>query len=399
MLQSLTYKTINFLVAAFLLFGLVSCGNNKGEEPDQPTPRTVLVYMAANCNLGRDGYDNLDLDEMLLGVRNGALGRGRLLVYHAAYRETPILKEVTTEGIINLKEYTDEASSLDIERMREVITDVKSNAPAESYGIVFWSHGTAWRESSGSRSSFGIEGSRSITDSEEHPICYSYGSDNGVEMKITSLAKALEGQWFDFVYFDVCHLATIETAYELRHIAPILVGSTTELDLLGMPYHLNLSCMFAATPDMTGAAANTLQYYVEHPRYGCSMSVINLNSIDRLARATKALYESGAKLPDDYRGIPYYRVTVPCIVYDFGDYIRNLRSDDNTVSESLMREWEQAYSETVVYKNSTTECYGFNMTEFTGLGSYIMQNPADSLTNGYYNQSWFKDVARYSIKD
>jgi len=390
MLELLTSKILVKATLIALLLSVFSCDNIKRDDPDPASPRTVLVYMAANCNLGREGYDALDLDEMLRGVRNGDAGYGRLLVYHAAYRSDPVLKEVTKDGIIELKKYDSGLSSLDIERMRGVIADVKSIAPAKSYGIVFWSHGTTWRESSSSRSASGIEGSRSFTDNG--PIAYSYGVDGTREMKLTSLAKALEGNRFDFIYFDVCHMATVEAAYEFRHAAEVLVGSTTELDLLGMPYHLNLKYMFADTPDMVGAAQSTLNYYTENPRSGCSMSVINLDALDRLAEATKRIYQSGVDLPYSFTGVPYYRVSSPCLVYDYGHYIRALRPE-----QELLDEWEAAYKETVVWKGATDRSYGFDMSQFTGLGSFIMFSQPDSLTDGYNNQSWFKDVARYAV--
>ncbi len=83
-----------FVAATFL------AGCDK-EEPDPIPPipttasRTVLVYMAADNNLGSGGYDTDDIAEMRAGVDAGGLGQnGRLLVYHSPYRRDPALVEI-----------------------------------------------------------------------------------------------------------------------------------------------------------------------------------------------------------------------------------------------------------------------------------------------------------------
>lgn len=372
-------KIVLFLA---LVIGVCSC-KHSSDEPTTPTTadRTVLVYMAANCDLGYEGFDAMDLDEMREGAKTANLNgkHGRLLVYHAPYHKSPQLKEVTSSGITVLKTYESSESSLDISRMREVIDDVKSLAPNDSYGLVLWSHGTSFREDSNSRSI----------------SLRSFGSDNGKNMKITSLAKALEGHFFDFIYTDVCHMATIEAAYELRHSTSYFLGSVTELDKLGMPYDRNVPEFFRfPEADVKAAAYNTVQYYIDHPRLGCSMSVIATEPLDRLASATKAIVTSGVTLPEGYEPIPYYRVYVPCLVYDFGDYIHALSPD-----QALLEAWDEAYGQAVVYHRSTDVSFSFDMSRFTGIGAFIPRSERDIYTDGYNNQSWYRDVMSYMSFD
>ena len=375
MSQHFTLYFSKTLLILALIIGTCSC-KESSDGPSTPVSadRTVLVYMAANCDLGRDGYDSMDLDEMRDGAKTANLdgNHGRLLVYHAPFRKDPQLKEVTSSGITVLKTYDTSESSIDISRMREVIDDVKSLAPNDSYGLVLWSHGTSFREESGSRST---------------PL-RSFGYDNGSYMKITSLARALDGHYFDFIYADVCHFATVEVAYELRHSTSYLVGSVTELDKLGMPYDRNVPEFFRSPEaDLKAAAYNTVQYYIDHPRLGCSMSVIATEPLDRLASATKAIVSSGVRLPADYRPIAYYQVSVPCLVYDFGHYIHGLSPEAN-----LLDTWDQAYAQSVVYHRSTDVSFSFDMSRFTGMGAFILRSESDATTNGYNNQSWYRDV-------
>ena len=40
-------------------------------------------------------------------------------------------------------------------------------------------------------------------------------------------------------------MGTVEIAYELRALTPVIVGSPTEVEGEGMPYHLNIPAFFA----------------------------------------------------------------------------------------------------------------------------------------------------------
>ena len=134
------HKLIAKLLSFILFFGLTSC--DKDEEPDVIIPevhRTILVYMVSNNDLGEKGFDNNDIAEMRLAAQAGGLNGGRLIIYHAPCdNQTPVLKGITAEGIVELKKYDQENLSVSASRMKQVI------APAKSYGIILWSHSSGW---------------------------------------------------------------------------------------------------------------------------------------------------------------------------------------------------------------------------------------------------------------
>ena len=236
-----------------IAFCFASCGN-KDDEP-APTPpataeRTLLVYMVANNDLGQRGYDDADITEMRAAARSGGLGKGRLLLMHQSSKGRSVLKEINTKGNIDtLLIYDDAEPTVSIARMTRVFDDMKRLAPAETYGLVLWSHGSGWLEDgwadpdAGKKRAFGLDGTRS--------------------MNITSLAQALQGRGFDYVYFDCCHMASVEVAYELRNATDYIVGSVTELPNYGMPYDANIPLLLKREPDLKGAAANTFNLYDE----------------------------------------------------------------------------------------------------------------------------------------
>lgn len=361
-------------------------GCHRTHEPDvppEPSPvnRTVLVYMAANNNLGSSGYDDMDMQEMQTAVNAGDLNGGRLIVYHADYRKQPRLLEMVKDSTpLELKIYDAGISSLDPMRMTEVFADMRAQAPADSYGLVLWSHGTGWTEPS--RSGVGEPVSK--------PGLYAFGNDGGKEQSIPTLREALEDQGFEWIYFDACHMACAEVAYELRDVTQTIVGSGTELQAYGMRYDRNMKHFFTDKPDMIGAARETFTYYsTEAPRQACTISVIETAKMDALAKATRAIMETGALPVEGYEPIPF--MTWNPTLFDMGHYIRSLN-----VSASLIAEWNKAYSAAIPYYAST-ETYGsLYVADYTGMGCQILYGPGYEETAGYNHLQWWEDVVRFN---
>lgn len=346
------------------------------DNPDDEVSRTVLVYMVANNDLGQNGFATDDLREMMSAVNAGALGKnGRLLVYRNSHDGEPDrLVELLPDSVEQLLvTYSgDGLLSIDVERMRRVISDSRSIAPAESYGIVFWSHGTGWIEETSSR---GPQ--------------RSFGLDNRKRMKITSLAEALRPTPFDWIYFDCCHMGVAEVLYELRDAARTIVASTPELPVEGMPYDVNIFEFFKSDADMVKAASNTYDYYMTDPRAttrSLGIAVYDMDKFEALASATADIMSSGLSLPDDYVRVRYGRGSLASTIFDMRDYIMALGPES-----SLLARWQRAYDDAVVYHASTPVCYGLDMSKFTGMGCYIVEG-RDDIVRGYENYQWYRDV-------
>lgn len=375
------------------MVAITSCGNSDSDnEPTPPEPsqsddvsRTVLVYMAANNNLSANALN--DIAEMKRGLTQGArLNGGRLLVYLTYPGKAPRLFEIDSDGTEHdIVTYATDISSLTIERMRLVVDDMRRAAPADEYGLILWSHGTGWLNDTGV-----------ITEPETEasgisPL--SFGADGypWKKMSIRSLARAIADVHWEFIYFDCCHMATVEVAYELRHLTGSIAGSVTELEIDGMPYHHNLECFFATTPDIRQAVMNTYLYYanqVTGPNEGCSMTLIDTSHLDRLAEATKAIYLSGAQPDGDYTPVPCFRKLVMSTgIFDMHHYMNSLQADPQ-----LLQNWNEIFNMTVVAHHSTSEVYGLDTSGFHGLGSHILNMPEDAGLYGYDDTSWWHDV-------
>lgn len=388
---------LSLIFTASVAAALSSCDDNN--EPDAPPAtdptvgRTVLVYMAANNNLGSNYYDELDLNEMLEGAKAGDIGAdGRLLVYHSDYHKVPELLEVTATGLDTLKLYDYDGLSVSSERMLEVFDDLTELAPARQYGIVLWSHATGWLQDG-------------IADEMDAPLSpQSFGSDSGKTMNVTTLARTLEaGPDWSFVYFDCCYMGSVETMYELRNAAPTIVASVTELPSRGMPYELNLKHFFAeGEPDLIAAAKETFNSYDQLAGQDrtCTMSVISTAGMDALARSVKDIFsKANGTLPAGYVPQKFTNTTTwSCNYFDLRDYLRTLCLDGEDErfdgASAAFAGFEDALDQAVLYEAATPRLWNqVPLTEHCGLSTFIMRTPDDAAHKAYTTLSWWTDVA------
>ena len=375
-------KSIFITISIFLSALFFSCSDSHDEpEPvDVPTVRTVLVYMVANNSLGRYNFDGADLAEMQKAALDGQLGNCRWLVYHHPSGGTPVLKELSADGsFITLKEYSTDILSVSIDRMKQVIRDTRTLAPARDYGIVLWSHATGWLQN-------GV--------AEHDSRLRSFGEDGGKYMNITSLAEALKEQYMSFIYADCCYMANVEVAYQLRDCADYFVASAAELPAAGMDYSVNMGCLTSPTPDLIGAARNTYFHYfddsVKNPnRSWCTMSVIDLKQMDALALATAELYKNGT-FPHALNP-QFFTASSNYYYCDFAQFAANILPGSD-----LSAEWESVFDKTVLYEVSTLYIIGgVAVNTHCGLTTFIQNSSKDNTLRNYSQLDWYEDVARF----
>lgn len=369
------------IIAAIVVF--TGCSSS-GDEPEQPSPRAVLVYMVANNSLGSAHYDTADLNEMIIAARHGDFGDSRLFVYHHARNADPVLKEINNDGSERvLITYDTSASSVSSDRMSCVINDFRRASPASHYGLILWSHGSGWIEN-------GIETPEKTYFPASGTVSpLSFGDDGGRYMNVTTLARTLRGKGFDYIYFDCCYMAGVEVAYELRDCTRRIVASATELPARGMPYDETLRHLLKADADLVAAARTTFDSYntLSGQSRTCTISVIDTGVLDELAEATRAIYTANNITSDGFNPQPF--MTSSCYIFDFGQYADDLASS----YPELKAAFDSALDKTVLYRAATPAVWGvLPLAHHSGLSTYL---PDFSDTNrfSYDNLQWAADVA------
>ena len=371
-------KFINFVImirylrilfsafAALILFSGCHKDEQKKDEPQAEVRRTILVYMAAQNNLSY--YSTLDVGEMM----NAQIpGDCRLVVFRTTYGEDPQLIEIADGRLKPLKTYAQGTLAADKETLIEVLADVESLAPSKSPGLIFWSHSTGWK------------GAQRVA-----PTSRTFGSEQGREIELPDLAAALKtsARRPAFIMFDSCYMGCVEVAYELRDCADYLIASVCEVPSEGMPYDRTLPLLF--NDQLAEAIDINVDYYVEYnlndPRepYPSTMSLIRLNRMEALAKASAPLYADSKEAEEE---IQHFSVNSPFkdLFVDFSHFIEQ-------TSEGSLNGFKVALRNAVIHERHTDSIWGeLEITRCCGLS--VNPDPQSTAYN-YRQTAWYKDV-------
>ena len=407
MKKNLIYSLLIIITPLFFL----SCNRNDNKECKDPfvesKNRTVLIYMAASNSLDIYNFTSADLEEMEEGIESVSDLEGcNILVYlqrgSSSARQTPkllrLIKDPKTNKAewVTIKEYEHQIST-DPEVMGTVFRDMRKYYPANSYGLVLWSHADGWLEGEPKMQT------RWFGEDKYEGVSY--------KMDILDLRKALSKvPKFDFILFDACLMQTIEVAYELKDHTHYMMGSPAEIPGPGAPYQEVIPVFFERTPisDLVKDIANSYYgYYKEtytgsssgnYPwKGGVSMTVLDLTQVDRFAESMKAILKSNnSEYVDlEYSGVFYY---------DPGRgmkyYYTDIKSSLEGSNIPLSGAWKSSYSDFVTYFETTPTNYSgvkgadFSMKGANGVSMYIPRKGGDFFEeNEYYNKlSWTKFI-------
>lgn len=381
------YHGLTLLVLAVCAVMLQACSDDPDPVPPQQTcPTTVLVYMAARNSLGSNGYDAKDMQEMSAAVSRGDLQGGRLLVYRASADGTTMLSELTPDGMKVVADYGKSALlSVHGERMADVIAKAKAYAPSQRFGLVLWSHASGWLQN-------GIDDP--AYPAEQPGKRRSWGDEGGRYMNVTTLARVLETAKPDWMWFDCCLMANVETLYELRRATPTIVASSIELPPNGMPYDLTLRHLFRPSgSDLESAARATYGYYRDGAgddgRRDCALTVVNTDALEALATVTGDVYAAAPKLvPDGYN--PRYLTLSNRYYADMEHYVKALCATAPG-GEALQQAWQTAFDNVVKYSESTPNLkkkLGIADDTSCAISTYIYQNAQEAGRKNYGELEW-----------
>ncbi|KAA6319999.1 hypothetical protein EZS27_030172, partial [termite gut metagenome] len=179
-------KMISYFLVSCVSVVFYACEDTP-DFPDTANGRTVLVYMAADNSLS--SFAGEDFNEMIEGFAEIGNDAGNLIVYWDDKTQPRLIRiQKNKEGqVISqvIHTYGDQ-NSVDVNVMQEILSRTFNNFPANSYGLVLWSHGDGWGPPDWKVTS------------------RSFGQDGSDKMNISDLRNVLEDYHFDFILFDAC---------------------------------------------------------------------------------------------------------------------------------------------------------------------------------------------------
>lgn len=356
----------------FLLFVVAMACDPISEEPPQfeEKQKTILIYMVANNNLSSQAQNNLE------SMKKGYVpAEDNLLVYMHLPASNPLLLRLYRDADGSVAQDTvyrfPPQNSAETKSLANVLKVSRTMYPAQEYGLVLWSHGTGWLP--------------------QGYYSKSFGADDGKEMDVIELAKALPYK-LEFVIFDACLMGGIEVAYELKDSVNYVLSSPAEILSQGFPYDRIMKHIFKTPVEIEGVAREYFDFYNgQSGSYrSATVSLVKSSALGELATEAAKIFKeySGNITTVDTLAIQRYYRGGKHWFYDLGGFVEAVsKGDDNAFKKAL--------DNAVVYKDATPYFIEIpiDRNKYSGLSTYIPSPAADpELLKYYANFKWSKDT-------
>lgn len=231
----------------------------------------------------------------------------------------------------SLQDFNEESNMGAPETLVSFVTWAREKFPAKRYMLIIWSHGDGWRRQTAEEPFFtdpnltakarqlavaqaeDLLNRGQLTDSKLKELNLALTSvepqfrtisedetNYSDKLYVREIQDALEGVYgakrgLDVIGFDACLMQMIETAYAMRNVARVMIGSEELEPSEGWSYDRWL-WELVAKPNMDGTAISSVMvktyedtYCIDNP--ATTLSAINLanDNIDKLARAVSFL--------------------------------------------------------------------------------------------------------------
>lgn len=371
---------IRFLFCALAMaLTLFSCKKAEVEEiVVVKRPKTVLLYMVANNNLSNEAENSISR------LQNGYVPaeEGNLLVYKHCAGMDPVLLHIKKgeEGTVvadTAYRFPPRVSATK-SALTQALNVTQALFPADSYGLILWSHGTGWIPPLASFSSAAQE---QISGSGPERT---FGLDGKVELEIRDLAQAIPYK-LSFMLMDACFMGGIETAYEVKDSVDYYIGSPAEILTESFPYHKIMQHIFKSTPDYAAVCREYYDYYnaKSGAERSATVALMDCSKLAEVAEVAKRVFDQyGERIASLDLSLlqPYFRGSSSKYFYDLKDLV------DAIADASLSAEFAAALERAVPYKATTPYFIELPIRSFCGVSTYVPGNPADTKLADYYKQ-------------
>lgn len=243
------------LPSLILMFVSFSCGSDDSTEKVQ-VEKTCVVYVVADNNLSRFAYNLFHEIEQIQNSKNT-----NVIVLFDSKDGTKLYR--LNDKILNLVKDYGVQDATSTEFIRRSLQNIKQEFPAKEYGIVFWSHATAWLPGTADQST------------------RSFGQDKGRECDIIQMANALPF-YFDYIIFDACYMASLEVFYEFQHHARYMLASPVIVPNEGIVDKESLELLMLPNTSIQTRLSKICDNYISKynkESENVSISLIDLNAL------------------------------------------------------------------------------------------------------------------------
>ena len=394
-----TPKLKSLLWALVALFA-VACSNDSPEPEPTPTPEptpevpqplteshTLIIYMQGNNGLAE--FMDSNLQRIIASYYDMPEGDFRIFIFYDRGNYTRLTELYMNDGMAKqrlVEEYDTATSTVDKSFFEGVIAKVKSEAPADSYGLILSSHGGGWVPSLLYDEYLFQSDSRSGDIPQAQPLFY--GQDDYDCMEVPDLVDALDEIHFDYIIFDACFMANIEALYDLRNSADYIVASAAEVLGAGFPYESMIPMLFEYDDHSLKAICEEYMKYYE--KSSGTVALIDCKAIGTLAEAMRQL------MPElegyvDVSDIQAYDAFDYHLYFDLMNYVETSVSDSANFETALNKAvLYSGYTNTIL--TSTGDVDSFELNCSCGLSCYIPQEACPATEAAWRETAWAKYI-------
>ncbi|OQC39137.1 MAG: Clostripain family protein [Bacteroidetes bacterium ADurb.Bin037] len=357
----------------------------------------LLVYMAADNTLSDLAAENMDElivnsfvpSDHALFVFTDRTHKGAFLIRIKTKNKTPVLDTLYRYGSVN--------SALP-EVLKQAIDHARDKCPADTYGLILWSHGTGWLPKGlyGEIPRYSVKPLSEIPAFEydindpAYPRTKTFGQDGKTEMEIPDLVAALSDYHHEYICFDACLMADIQTYYQLKDACDYILGSPAEIIDTGYPYDRLTSVLFPyrGQTSLTALCDAYFNKYDSKTGYNRSatISLVRTEHIQGLARAFKTLIKNGGMDPQeiDRSELQTYDRLTEHVFWDIDQMAGMLgHAEDYENFRTIL-------NKTVVYKKTTENFITIPIKHYSGLAAYLPTQVLPRTQTAFQATSWNK---------
>ena len=399
--MKLLLKHITLFAIVFSLLATSACNNHK-ETPEEKPSQTLIFYFAGT-SLSFYFYQNISAIKEAL--RTDILGNSRVMLFfqQGNKKSAEIIELVYNNGLCEEKKIAthDLPESMDAESLGYFLKEIMRHAPADTYSLIIGSHGLGWIPFGASPYSYEIGSTmpKSYVDDfwkrTGDQMTRFIGEESNPQnaFDITTLAEAIKrtNTKMEYILFDACFMANVESAYDLRDATRYIVGSVCEIMGSGFPYTTIMPCLLTNNGtryDLDGACRAFNTFYDNNYGYSGSISLIDCSQLDALASAMKQV-NNGTQKSYDLNSLQYYEGQQRHIFFDLGDYV-----DKMCDNEALKGAFAEQLNRTILKRYTLDKYYSaygisgkYSITSYSGINTSA---PAVVYVNDYKQTAWYK---------
>ena len=392
---------------------IVICVTFVGCEPkpheDKTPPQTIIFYMA-----GTDlkSFFRTNREAIKSALNQNIQGKSRVVIlYQNTNNEAELKEYYFQDGLCQekvLATYTLPAQ-MNATEMGYIFSDIVGRTPSKSHSLIIGSHGLGWipigAEPQSSAAQLGMKKTDVITHEElwerKGDVVTRFLGENSCPQNrfdVTDLAQALAstGVKMEYIIFDACFMANVESIYDLRNNAKYIIGSPCEIMGAGFPYAKIMPELLKGegiSYDLNAVCRIFNEDYAAYPGYSGTVALFDCAQLDGLAQAMKRVNNADKK---EYKqsSIQTYEGLSPHVFFDLGDYVDKMCADEEAKSA-----FNAQLNRTVLSKytlDSFLSMYGtsgkYKVNVFTGMNTSA---PSPLYRSAYEQTAWFKATNKY----